>query len=326
MNILLSGATGFVGSHAAEKLLASGNRVTALVRGSSNLKWLHGKDIATVKADFDDPNSFQDALKGIDRVVHVAGVTAAKNKEGFYQGNQIATRNFLEAVKKYGDSVSRFVLISSQTAGGPSLDGKPVTEETPPHPLTTYAKSKLAAEQEARQFREHFPVTILRLSAIYGPRDTAILSFFQTVHKRIKPLIGFQEKFVNLAHVSDIALGIELGTDHPEAENRTFYIGSDRQYGWRELSDLASEIMKKKGVFIMIPHIVVSGIAGISEFASIFKSQPSVLNWEKRLDITQLNWICSIDRARREIGYIPKISVRDGFQETIEWYKEHKWL
>src|SRR6476620_714809 len=107
--------------------------------------------------------------------------------------------------------MSRFVLISSQTAGGPSLDGNPVTEETPPHPITTYGKSKLAAEEEARQFRSDFPVTILRLPAIYGPRDTAILTFFQTVSKRIKPLIGFQEKFVNLAHVYDIAQGIELG-------------------------------------------------------------------------------------------------------------------
>src|SRR5205823_14764258 len=126
----------------------------------------------------------------------------------------------------YAPNASRFVLVSSQTVGGPSLDGKPVTEETPPHPLTTYAKSKLAAEEESRQFREYFPVTILRLAAVYGPRDTAILSFFQTVNKGIKPLIGFQEKFVNLAYVSDAAQGIELGLTKAEAENRTFYIGS----------------------------------------------------------------------------------------------------
>jgi dihydroflavonol-4-reductase len=326
MNVLLTGATGFLGSHTADKLMQSGHRVRAIVRPSSNLKWLAGKDIETVIGDLEDSLSLKEAMKGIEGVVHVAGVTAAKTKKEFYRHNQLATRGLLEATKHYGENVSRFVLISSQTAGGPSLDGKPVTEETPPHPITTYGKSKLAAEEEARRFRDDFPVTILRLPAIYGPRDSAILSFFQTVNKGIKPLIGFQEKFVNLAHVYDIAEGIELGLTREEAKNRTFYIGSERQYGWRELSNLASEIIGKRGLFITIPHFVVSSIAGISEFVSLFKKKPSVLNWEKRLDMTQLNWICSIDRAQRELGYQPKMGIREGFSETIEWYKKNKWL
>jgi dihydroflavonol-4-reductase len=326
MNILITGATGFIGSHAADRLVEDGHTVRALVRGSSSLKWLEGKNIETVHGNLQDSESLKEAMKGIEGVVHIAGVTASKTKEGYFRNNQIATRNLLEAVKQYGDNVGRFVLISSQTAGGPSLDGNPVTEETPPHPITTYGKSKLAAEEEARQFREDFPVTILRLPAIYGPRDTAILSFFQTVSKRIKPLIGFQEKFINLAHVYDIAQGIELGLLKSEAENRTFYLGSDRQYGWRELSNLASEIMGRRGVFVPIPHIFVSGIAGLSEFTSMFKKKPSVLDWEKRLDLTQLNWICSIDRAKKEIGYHPAIDVKEGFEETIEWYKQEKWI
>ncbi|MDP4219321.1 MAG: NAD(P)-dependent oxidoreductase [Bacteroidota bacterium] len=326
MNVLITGATGFLGSHAADRLLQDGHNVRAIVRGSSNLQWLNGKEVETVEASLHDPESLSKALKGIDAVVHVAGVTASKTKEGFYYNNQLATRNLLEATKLHGENVERFVLISSQTAGGPSLDGKPVTEETPPHPITTYGKSKLAAEEESRQFREYFPVTILRLPAIYGPRDTAILSFFQTVNKRIKPLIGFQEKFINLAHVYDIAYGIELGLTKPEALNRTFYIGSEKQYGWRELSNLAAELIGKKGVFVPIPHMLVSGIAGISEFVSIFKKKPSVLNWEKRLDITQPQWICSIERAQKELGYVPKVGIKEGFEGTIEWYKEQKWI
>ena len=232
----------------------------------------------------------------------------------------------LEATKLYGNNIERFVLISSQTAGGPSLDGNPVTEETPPHPITTYGKSKLAAEEESRQFRENFPVTILRLSAIYGPRDSAILSFFQTVNKGIKPLIGFQEKFVNLAHVYDIAKGIELGLTKDEAKNRTFYIGSERQYGWRELSDLAAKLMGRRGLFVPIPHISVSVIAGLAEFTSLFKKKPSVMNWEKRLDLTQPNWTLSIERAHKELGYTPKVGIGEGFEETINWYREEKWL
>ena len=326
MKVLITGATGFLGSHTAEKLLGAGHTIKAIIRPSSNLKWLSGKDIEPVPGDLEDPESLRQLLRGIEGVIHVAGVTAAKTKKEFYRHNQLATRGLLEATKRYGEQVTRFVLISSQTAGGPSLDDNPVTEETPPHPITTYGKSKLAAEEESRQYREDFPVTILRLPAIYGPRDTAILSFFQTVSKGIKPLIGFHEKFVNLAHVYDIAQGIELGLTKDNARNRTFYIGSERQYGWRELSNLAARIMNKRGIFVPIPHLVVSAIAGISEFVSLFKKKPSVLNWEKRLDMTQLNWICSIERAQMELGYAPKVGIEEGFAETIEWYRKNKWL
>ena len=190
MNVLLSGATGFLGSHTADRLLQDGHNVRAIVRPSSNLRWIKGKDIETISGNLENPESLKDVLRGIEGVIHVAGVTAAKTKKEFYRHNQLATRGLLEATKLYGKMVNRFVLISSQTAGGPSMDGNPVTEETPPHPITTYGKSKLAAEVESRQYREDFPVTILRLPAIYGPRDTAILSFFQTVNKGIKPLIS----------------------------------------------------------------------------------------------------------------------------------------
>src|SRR5438034_1036973 len=190
MNVFITGATGFLGSHTADRLLEQGHHIRAFVRSSSSLDWIKGKDIETVKGDLEDPASLEPALKGIEGVIHVAGVTAAKTKKDFYRHNQLATRGLLEATKQYAGNIERFVLISSQTAGGPSLDGNPVTEETPPHPITTYGKSKLAAEEESRQYRDDFPVTILRLPAIYGPRDSAILSFFQTVNKGIKPLIG----------------------------------------------------------------------------------------------------------------------------------------
>src|SRR5689334_348110 len=117
MKILITGATGFVGSHTADRFLESGHSVRALVRSSSNLKWLQGKDIEIVKGNLLDYESLKESLKGIEGVVHIAGVTASKTKQGFYEGNQLATRGLLEATKRYGENVERFVLISSQTAG-----------------------------------------------------------------------------------------------------------------------------------------------------------------------------------------------------------------
>jgi nucleoside-diphosphate-sugar epimerase len=232
----------------------------------------------------------------------------------------------LQACQKHAPNLERFVLASSQTAGGPSLDGKPVTEDTPPHPMTTYAKSKLAAEEETKHFEEFFPVTVLRLPAIYGPRDTATLTFFQSVKRGLKLLIGFQQKYVNISYVSDVANGIEVAMTHKEAENRLYYIGSSKHYNWQELSEIAASAMGKRGLFVRIPHSVVNIIAGASEFATLFRKKPSVLNWEKRLDLTEQYWMCSIERAERELGYEPIVDVQEGFDKTIRWYESVGWL
>src|SRR5690348_13452841 len=144
MRVLVTGATGFVGSHTAEHLLSQGHQVRALARPSSNLVWLEGKPIEVVNGNMLDPSSLKAAMEGIDAIIHIAGATAARTKQAFFEANQLATRGLLEAAKLYAPTLERFVYISSQTAGGPSIDANPVTEETPPHPITTYGKSKLA--------------------------------------------------------------------------------------------------------------------------------------------------------------------------------------
>ena len=326
MKVLVTGATGFVGSHVADRLIEKGHEVRALVRQTSSMAWLDGKSIEQVKGNMLEAESLEHAVKNVDAVVHVAGVTAARTKEGFFAGNQLATRALLEAVRRYNPRLSRFVLCSSQAAVGPSLDGQPITELTPPHPITTYGKSKRAAEEESERARQDFPVTILRLSAVYGPRDTAVLTFFQTVNKRLKPLIGLQDKHINLVHVADVAESVVLSLEHDASRNETYFISSEQQYTWREISELTAEILNKRGVVIKLPHALVYGVAGLSEFLSIFQKKPSVLNWEKGRDIVQANWTCSVEKAKQEIGYRQRVSLEDGIKETTEWYRQQGWL
>ncbi len=326
MKILVTGASGFVGSHVADRLLAGGYQVRALLREHSSEEWLKGKPVEIARANLAQIESLRTPVEGIDAIIHVGGVTAAKNKQGFYDGNLVPTRNLLEAVRRFNPKIERFVLCSSQTAVGPSLDGQPVTERTPPHPITTYGKSKRAAEEECERAREDFPVTILRLSAIYGPRDTAILTFFQTVDKRLKPLIGMQDKWVNLAHVSDIADAVLLAIEKSEAKNETYFIGSQMHYTWRDVSNLTAEILKRRGLTVRLPHALVYSVAGFSEFFSIFRSKPSVLNWEKGRDMVQPNWICSVEKAVQEIGYRQRVSLEDGIRDTTDWYRREGWM
>lgn len=326
MNILITGATGFVGSHVAERLVTDGHKVRALVRGTSDLKWLRGLEIETIKGNMLDTASLKDAMEGIEAIVHIAGVTASNTKQGFIDGNINATKGLLEAAKLYAPNLQRFIHISSQTAGGPSPEGFIRTEDTPSTPFTTYGKTKLASEEAVIEYFDVFPGVILRLPVIYGPRDSAVHTFFQTVAKGIKPLIGFTDKYVNLLHVKDITESISLALTKDAAKNRLYHIGSVEHKNWRELSDIAARIMGKRGLFVKIPHSVVMVIAGLAEIASKFKKKPSVLNWEKRNDITESRWMMDTSRATNELGFIPKVSVEDGFRDTIEWYKKEGWL
>jgi nucleoside-diphosphate-sugar epimerase len=325
-NILITGATGFVGSHTAEKLAAEGHRVKALVRPTSSLKWIEGKDIETVEGALTEAESLRDAMQGIDTIIHIAGVTAARNKEEFYKGNVEATRHLLEAAKMYAPNLERFVHISSQTAGGPSPEGILRTEDMPASPLTTYGKTKRMSEEIVEHYADYFPGTILRLPVVYGPRDPAVLTFFQTVSKGLKPLIGFQDKFVNLLYATDIADAIALAASSDAAKNRLYNIGAPEHYSWRELSDLAARVMNKRGLFLNIPHSAVAVVAALSEAASKFKKKPSVVNWEKRLDITEGRWMFDTSRAQKELGFRPSLTNEEGFRKTIEWYKQEKWM
>ena len=326
MKVLVTGASGFVGSHIADRLIASGHEVRALVRETSSRQWLQDKPIEIAHGRLLDPESLKSAVENVDAVVHVAGVTASKTKQGFFEGNQLATRSLLEAVRRYNPELYRFIQCSSQTATGPSLDGQPVTELTPPHPITAYGKSKRAAEEECERARQDFPVTILRLPAVYGPRDMAILTFFQTVDKGLKPLIGMKEKRVSLVHAADVAEGVRLALERDEAQNETYFIGGEKQHSWREVSDLTAEILKKKGLTVKLPHSIVYTLAGISEFFSMFRTKPSVLNWEKGRDMVQAHWTCSVEKAMRELGYRQQVSLEDGIRDTVEWYRAQGWM
>ena len=326
MKTLVTGATGLVGSHVADRLLDRGHEVRCLIRKSSSPLWLDGKPFERTEGNMLDVESLKSAVENVDAIVHVAGVTAARTKEDFFTGNQVTTRTLLEAVRRYNPGLTQFIHCSSQAAVGPSLDGQPITELTPPHPITTYGKSKRAAEEECERARQDFPVTILRLSAVYGPRDTAILTFFQTVDKRLKPLIGMREKFINLVHAADVAEGVARSLECAAAQNETFFIGSEQQYSWREVSELTSEILNRRGLTIKLPHGLVYTVAGLSEFFSMFQKKPSVLNWEKGRDMVQSNWTCSVEKAKQELGYRQDVSLEDGIKNTTEWYQRQGWM
>lgn len=327
MKVLVTGATGFVGSHVVDVLLERGHQVFYIARSTSNLRWLEGKAATRVDGSLFDVKSLRPAVEGMDVVIHVAGLTAAKNEAEFMRGNRDATQNLLDAIRAYVPTLTRYVHISSLAVCGPAAQlDEPITEDSPLHPITAYGRTKKLAEQCVTACSD-IPWTIVRPPAVYGPRDEAILTFFQTINKGLASFIGFDDKRISLVHVRDLARGIVDAAFADAAVGQSYFISSDETYTWDQISAVTASIMgKRKLLRIRLPHAVVLSIAGTVGFFGKLAGKPPVLDYEKGIDLTQKYWICSTMKARRELGYRQEMSLADGIRDTVDWYRGASWL
>ncbi|MEJ5261894.1 MAG: NAD(P)-dependent oxidoreductase [Ignavibacterium sp.] len=323
---VVTGGTGFVGSHLVDLLFEKGYEVRCITRKSSDLRWLKDKDVKIFDCGLYDKEALKEIIKDADYVYHVAGVVKSKTKEGYFRGNVDTTRTLIEAALESKSNLKRFLVVSSQTVTGPSLDGKPVNEETDCHPITTYGKSKLEEEKLVLSYKDKLPITICRAPAVYGERDTEIFIYFKTFSKGLTTTIGFNEKKLSLIHVLDLVNGFYLAATNEKSKGQIYFISSEEFYTWPQINDITSKIIGKKPIVIKVPHFLVYTIAAIAQFAAVFSSKPATLNIEKAKDITQQYWICDTSKAVRELGYHQKISIEEGIRRTIEWYRKMKWI
>ncbi len=326
MKILITGASGFIGSHLADALHKKGHQLRCLVRTTSSLEWIKHLPVEYAYGTLFDTDALAKAVKNVDYIYHVAGLTKAKSREEYFQGNQIATRNLLDAALAANPTIKRFIHVSSQAAVGPSAGGIPVDEQTPFHPITAYGESKMEAEKECLQRMDKIPITITRPPAVYGPRDKDVFAFFETMNKGLQPMIGFNNKEVSLIHVTDLVNGIVLAGEHPKGIGQTYFISSERFYNWKEIGEITARVMGKKGFRLRVPVSLVYTIAGISELYSAITRKAVLLNYEKAKDIVQDAWTCSIAKAKQGIGFAEQRTLEEGIRSTVAWYRERGWL
>jgi len=323
---LVTGGTGFVGSHLVDYLLQKEYRVRVLTRKGSNLKWLKDKEVVIYDCGYDDKIGVEKAVKGIDFLFHVAGVVKAKTWNDYLEGNVKTTENLLQIVEETNPKIEKVVIVSSLAANGPAKSGIFSDENTTPNPITRYGKSKLEQEKLAKSYFSKLPITIVRPPAVYGERDTEIFLFFKTFKNGLMTKIGYNQKLVSLVHVSDLVEGIFLAGISPHSQNEIFCIGSDKYYSWDEIADATFLAFQKKPITIKIPHFLVFGIGAIAEFISFFSTKPATFNFEKAKDFVQNYQTCTIRKAEKILGYKPKVNLVEGIKRTVDWYRDNNWL
>ncbi len=323
---VVTGANGFVGSHLVDNLLEKGFTVRCIVRKSSNLKWLDGKNLEIFDSGLFDKDGLRKAFKDANYIFHVAGVVKSKTKEGYFKGNVDTTRNLLEVALENKSAIKRFLVVSSQTVVGPSIRGKIVNELTECNPITTYGRSKLEEEKLVLSYKDKLPITICRAPAVYGERDTEIFIYFQAFNRGLTTTIGLNKKELSLIHVADLVEGFYLAALSEKSIGEIYFISSEKFYTWQEINSITAKILNKKPIIIKVPHSLVYTIASIAQLIAVFSKQPATLNIEKAKDITQQYWTCDTSKAMKDFGYKQKISIEDGIKRTCDWYKEMKWI
>ena len=324
--VLVTGGTGFIGSHLVDRLVERGESVRCLVRRTSNLRYLKHAEVELVYGGLDETADWEEALSDVKTIYNVAGLTFARRRRDYFAVNHRGTEAILTAALKRRGQIKKFVQVSSLAATGPGRNGRPVSEDSTPMPITAYGWSKLMGEEAVRAASDMIPITVVRPPAVYGPRDYALYELFKTIGRGLSPMIGRYDKQVSLVHVSDLVDGMILAGDSEASRGRAYFISSEEVYSWSAVADLVAKAMGRRARSFAIPRPVALGIAVAAEAVAALTGKPPVINRDKVKDLSQKCWGCSIERAQRELGYRQQVSLEEGLRNTIDWYRREGWL
>lgn len=326
MKALVTGGTGFIGSALVERLLEAGTQVRCLVRPSSNRQWLANLPVEFVSGEFSHPGALATAVAGADCVFHVAGVTRAPRRAGYFEGNYLTTLKLLQACEESGPQRQKLVFVSSLAAAGPSGPTGILTEEAEPRPVSAYGESKLMAEKAVLAFGRHRPAVIIRPPPVYGPRDRDTHILFKSIQRGFYLMPGGGTQKVSLVHVQDLTAGILLAARSDRANGRIYYISGEGCYDWKTIGELLAQVLGRRPLTICVPLGLMQLASFCFAVACRVKGKPTLLNPDKMREVRQANWLCSHQRAQEELGFRPAIGLREGLAATAAWYKEFGWL
>ena len=325
MRVLVTGATGFIGAALAERLAARGDRVRALVRVTSRAGALERLGAELVRGDVRDASTLAAAVDGCDAVVHLAGAVKALRPGDFFLANASGTRNVAEACARAARP-PRLVYVSSLAAAGPAPEGRPRREDDPPAPVSNYGESKLAGERAVRAVSDRLEASIVRPPIVYGPRDHELVpQLLRMARMGLVVRVG-PEKRYSLVHVADLCDGILAVADRgrrlgPEGGQGIYFIDCGLDHSWDEIALAACSAAGRRARVVQVPQLLgVAVVAGASVAAALTR-KPSILSFDKLKEMRQPAWTCTSERARREVGYVPKYPLEPGMADAVAWFR-----
>lgn len=324
--IVLTGANGFLGSHLVDRLLKENVEIHCIVRKTSNLKWLKGKNIQIHTCGLADIEALKNVFQNVDYIFHLAGTVAALKYEDYLYGNVEITKNILEAALFHQNSIKKIVVTSSLAVGGPSTKNNPIDESTGFNAVALYGKAKVEQELMCQKYMDSLPITIARPSVISGSREVELFEYIKAVNGGIVPLVGFQEKYVGIVNVKDLVEGFYQMAISDKTSGEAYYLSSEEIISWKALAEVIANKLGKKPLFLKLPHFAIKMAGSISGFVGKLKGKAPTFDAEKAKEGVEEAWICNVEKAKRDFGFKQTVSIKEGIEDAIDWYKENNWL
>lgn len=326
MRTLVTGATGFTGGHLARTLASRGNAVRALVRDPSRAEDLRQAGIELVAGDLTDVASLDRAVAGVEVVYHIAAIyrQAGVGTATYRAVNAVAVQTLIERAAQAG--VRRVVHCSTVGVHG-DVEQPPADEDAPLKPGDVYQETKLEGEQLARDAgrRLGIEVVIVRPSGIYGPGDRRLLKLFRGVARGRFPMLGRGQIYYHLTYIDDLVEGFLLCGEHPAAAGRTYILAGGEVTTLNELVELVADVAGTKPPRVHLP-VWPFWIAGAACEAICVPLGIEPPIYRRRVDFYTKSRAFSVVRARAEIGYNPRVGLKEGIARTLSWYREQGWL
>ena len=324
---VVTGASGFIGSHLVDYLVERGCTVYALVRHTSDRKWLNLSDRVHIHlADLTQSDLSLPFLSQVDYLFHCAGLTQAKTEAEYFKTNAEACTSLYVNCVATGKKVKAVVHLSSLAAVGPGEAHKAVDEQSPCQPLSFYGKSKLAGEGVALQFSSSLPVVIIRPPVVYGPRETNFFTYLKAIHKGWKITIGHARRELSLIYVQDLVRAlVEAAVRFPGEENILF-VSDGRTYSWEDVAQTAMQILDVRPRNLFIPESWCAGVAYLSEALAWFSSAAPLIDRQKLIEMRQKSWVVSPKKFFDRYNFEPHYDLEKGLRETLGWYQENRWM
>lgn len=332
--ILITGASGFIGSFLVEEGLRRGDEVWAGVRTSSNTEYLQDPRIHLIDLNFGDCSVLENQLSeckkqfgGWDYIIHNMGATKAKNSAGFERINFVFTKNFINSLIAAQVIPQKFIYMSSLSVCGP-FDEKgrsSIDHEFVPKPNTAYGLSKRKSEQFLEQ-TVAFPYIILRPTGVYGPREKDYFLMIKTIASGFDFEVGYQKQYLSFIYVKDLVKAAYMSADS-KLTNKTYFVADGKSYIGADFRMIVQSLLSKKRLIaIKLPLIFIKLVAMLSEKWANLTGNMSTLNRDKYKIIKQRNWNCDITPIQNDLGFSADYDLEKGLTESIQWYKQQKWI
>jgi len=291
--VVVTGATGFIGSHLIAYLVGHGCTIHALVRETSDQRCLNKSDQVKIHIVDLKQSSPISCLEKADYLFHCACLTKAKTKDDYFCGNVYSCEVLYERCVAIGNNLKAIVHLSSLAAAGPNVQGEPAQEKKPCKPVTYYGESKLAGEKIALKYASSLPIVIIRPPVVYGPREKNFFVYLKALSQGWNIKIGTTKRELSLVYVADIVRAmVQAAVCYPKNE-KIYYVTDGEHYFWSDISDSAMKILNVRAKTLFIPEVLLTFLSSISEVLAWFGPKPALFARHRVIDICQTSWIAS---------------------------------